>query len=406
MKRPGSLAAGIVSAVVPFLLAVGGAALMSACGSCQSTVRTAPMPVIAAGTFDGAVTDPATHRLYLADRTAKGVDVIDISPATPRFMTTVPLSDTPAGLALAPERGRLYAALAGGSLAVIDTYTRGPHAMKVVDTVKVDGDLIDYSPRTGRLYVATGSQEVVTVDATTDKVRMRYAAKASVGQPRYDPADGLLYVTAPETNSLLRIDPATGNITQTYVVKNCHPHGLAINPARQLAMVSCGGSVGFVNLLTGAYSVTRSVQGGDIVTYDDAADRFVVASSHSAVDSAVGVFSGSGEFVASVAADPKAHAAVFDAAHGVVYAPGASGLMSFAPAACAPAPDWLRFLGGLSIFAVPFAGMLAFLVWYAHRIRRHRTVVAAPSYQELQEEDLAMERERMRALEEGILGPG
>ena len=48
-------------------------------------------------------------------------------------------------------------------------------------------------------------------------------------------------------------------------------------------------------------------------------------------DSAVGVFYGDGGFLGSVAATPQAHAAVFDIAHGVVYAPGTAGLMSFAP---------------------------------------------------------------------------
>src|SRR5207247_9616193 len=99
---------------------------------------------------------------------------------------------------------------------------------------------------------------------------------------------------------------------------------------------------------------TLLVQGGALIPYDSTADRFVVAPPHDTQDSAVGVFAGDGSFIGSVPATPMAHGAAFDSAHGLVYAPGTTGLMSFAPAACAPSPDWLRFIGGLPVFAVRF----------------------------------------------------
>ena len=407
MKPAGSFAAAIFTAIASALAAAGGVVLLAGCTSCQTTVRTATMPVIAAGTFDVLEADQTSHRLYLADRTSKGVDVVDISSATPRFLSTIKLDGAPNGLALAPDRHRLYAAVAGGTVAVIDTEASSPKSMQVIESIKVhtaNADLLDYSPKTQRLYVGTG-EEVVTVDTATNKVRLRLAAKTTVEQPRYDPADGMVYVTAPGPDSLLQINPATGNVTRTYVIKKCHPAGLGINPTRQLAMVTCGGSVGLVNLNTGAQEVSRVVQGGDIVTYDSSADRFVVASPHGGSDSAVGIFSGSGEFLGSVAATPKAHAAAFDALHGVVYTPSTAGLMSFTPAACAPPSDWLKFLGGLSVFAVPFLAFALFLFLYARGRGRRTGQPSGPSFRDLQEQDLEMERERMRALEEGILGP-
>jgi DNA-binding beta-propeller fold protein YncE len=402
MKAAGSLVAALFSAIVPVFAAAGGVLALGACASCQSTVRVAAMPVVAAGSFDGVVADPNTHRLYMADRTAQGIDVVDISSTTPRFMATVNLGTMPNGLALAPDQNRLFAAVDGGKVAVIDTGSG-----QVVNTVDVKAstvDLLDYSPRTQLVYAGTGDGgEVVTIDATTYKVRLRFAAKAPVGQPRYDPADGMLYVTTPKSNSLVQINPATGNITRTYVIPKCGPAGVAINPTRQLAMLSCGSSVGLLNLQTGAQTVTRAVQGGDIVSYDAAADRFVLASPHGGSDSAVGVFSGNGDFIGSVAAAPKAHAAAFDTAHGLVYAPGNKGLMSFVPAACAPPPDWLQFLGGLSIFVVPMLLLISVPVLYARRMRRPRDP-SKPTFRDLLEEDLEAERERMRALEDGILG--
>ncbi len=404
MKRAGTLVSLLLSAIVPILAGAVGAMALGACASCQSTVRVAAMPVIAAGFFDGAVADPNSHLLYLADHTDQGVDVVDISTSTPRFVSTVNLGSMPNGLAMAPDQDRLYAGLENGSVAVIDQ-----NSMKVVDTIPLGiqpVDLMDYSQRTHRLYAGNGGGgEVVTIDATTDQVGMRMAAKAPVEQPRYDPADGMVYVSIKMSSKVLRIDPATGSITRTYSFPKCEPSGMAINPSRQLAVLACGSSVGLLNLNTGAQSVTRAVQGGDIVSYDSAADRFVIASPHARSDSAVGVFSGSGEFIGSVPSAPKAHAAVFDAAHGLVYAPSGTGMMSFAPGACAAPPDWLQFAGGMSLFAVPFFGLLLILFLYSRRMGKPRgRGPSRPTYRDLQKEDLEAERERMRALEDGMFG--
>lgn len=407
MGRCGSVVAvplsAFLSGILPALAVALGVIALGGCASCQSTVRVAAMPVIASGSFDGAAVDPASGRVYLADRTDSGIDVVDIGTGNPRFIGTLNLNAAPNGLAAAPDQGRLYAGLEDGTVAVIDT-----RSMQVVDSVLVTTaagvDLLDYSPSTHSVYAGTGDGgEVVTIDATTNTVGQRFLAKGTVEQPRYDPADGRLYVTTPKNSSVLQVDPRTGNITRTYVIPKCEPTGLAINPARQVAMLACGSSVALLNLQTGADTVTREVQGGDIVAYDSAADRFVIASPHGPRDSAVGVFSGQGDFIGSVAASPNAHAAVIDAPRGLVYAPGSKGLMSFTPAACAPPPDWLQFAGGFSVFAIPFLGLVLLGVAFARRSRRPRDS-SKPTFRDLQDEDLQAERERMRELENGIFG--
>jgi hypothetical protein len=149
--------------------------------------------------------------------------------------------------------------------------------------------------------------------------------------------------------------------------------------------------------------VTRAVPGGDIVTYDAKADRFLVASPHGKLDSAVAVFYGDGTFLGSVAVPPRAHAAAFDDTHGLVYAIGATGVLRFAPAACEPPPDWLKLTLGSSVFVVPLAAFVLFLVLFARRMGRAEPTV--PSWDQLQKEDLAAERERIKALEDAIYGP-
>jgi DNA-binding beta-propeller fold protein YncE len=407
MRPAGSILAAIVSAIPPVVAAAAGAVLLGGCASCQSTVRTAAMPVIAAGAFDGVEVDRSSHRLYLADRTTQGVDVVDISSATPRFVSTIPVGGSPSGLAVAADRHRLYAGLGDGTVAVIDTDPASAKAMSRINTITADtsgADLIDYSAQSHTLFVGAGAQ-VLAVDLNTNQVTKRLTTGAPVEQPRFDPADGMVYVTTPGNDTLLQMNPVTGMVTRSYVIKKCHPAGLGINPSRQLALLGCGSSVALLNLRSGAQQVTRAVEGGDVVTYDAAADRFVIASPHDTGGSSVGVFYGDGSFIGSVASSPNAHAAAFDSSHGVVYAPGPAGLMSFAPEACAPPPDWLKFLGGLSIFAVPMLAFGLFLVLYARRRQTRRDEPAGPTLRELQEQDMEMERERMRSLEDGILGP-
>jgi hypothetical protein len=169
--------------------------------------------------------------------------------------------------------------------------------------------------------------------------------------------------------------------------------------------MACQSTMAIVNLRSGAYEVTSTVPGGDIVSYDAGLDRFVAASPHGRLDSSIGVFDGSGRFLGAASASEKSHAAVFDDAHGLVYAPASTGLMTFAPAACTPPPDWLKFLGGLSFFVTPLLALGLFLYMYARRRRERLSGPARPTWRQMQEEDLAAERERMRALEDAMLGP-
>lgn len=407
MRGRGAFAAGLASAT--WILAAAGAVIaLSGCAGCQATVRQVSVPPIAAGSFDGVAADQGAHRLYLADRSTSGIDVVDISSTDPRFVGTIDLGAPPNGLAVAPELHRLYAGLSGGTLAVIDTESGSPTFMHEIMRISMgtsDADLLDYSPKLQQVFVATGSDgQVVAVDAILNEIKQRFILYVPIGQPRYDSADGMLYVATSGPDSLVQIDPANGKVMSTFQLTGCRPHGLAVNPGRQLALTTCGSSVAVVNLKSHAYDVSRAVAGGDIVSYDAAADRFVVPSPHDTKrDSTVNVLYGDGRLVGSVGGTPATHGAAFDAAHGLVYAPSAAGLMSFAPGACEPPPDGFKFAAGIAVYMAPLLAFALFLVWYARRLRNPPP--ARPTYEDLQKEDLANERERMRALEDAIFGP-
>ncbi len=400
--------ASIGTSLATMLAAGVSVVLLGACGSCDSTVQQTAMPVLASGSFDGAAVDQRSHLVYLADRAHKGVDVVDIGATSPRFVQMIPLDGPPSGLALASDRQRLYAAVAGGTIAVIDTAAPSNTPMRVVARIQADPngvDLLDYSAANGRVYAGNGAgAQIVVIDAASDKVLDSIPVSVPVEQPRFDPADGMVYVTAGGNDPLLRVDPSTRVVTRSFALAGCHASGLAINPSRQLAMVACGGSMALFDLKSGANNVSRAVAGGDLVTYDAGMDRFVVASPHGLHDSAIAVFYGDGSFLGSVAVPPIAHGAVIADNDGRVYAPGAAGLMSFSPEVCAPLPSWVTFLLGLAVFAVPLAAFALYLVMYARREdrRRERHEVPVPAWRRKQAY-LNEERERMRALEDAIL---
>jgi DNA-binding beta-propeller fold protein YncE len=400
----GSVAASVFGAAA-------GVMLLGACTSCASTVRETAMPVLAAGSFDALEPDQANHRIYLADRNDHGIDVVDTSTATPKFVGTIDLGAPSNGLAYAADRKRLYAGVEGGSVAVVDLDKSSPRYMQVIDKFTVDkttADLIDYSPKTGRLYVSTSQGgEVVAVDTANDTVMERYNVGSPIEQPRYNPADGKVYVTGHGASNLLQINPADGKVTRKYTLSDrCHPNGMAINPSRDLALVACGSSVILIKLDTGLNKISLKVPGGDIVNYDAGVDRFTVGSSHGPRDSSIAVLDGQGEFVGSVPSVPNAKGVVIDDKSGLAYAVGAAGLVSFAPSQCAPPPDWLTFTGGMAFYVTPMLLFALFLVWYArHRARRDPNAPKRPTWEQLQAEDVAGERERIRALEDAIYGP-
>jgi hypothetical protein len=400
-----SAATAIASTTAAAAALVAASLILSACGSCDSIVQQTALPVIATGNFDGVERDQAGHRIFFADQTNRGIDVVDIS-GSPRFMGTVDVPEIPNGLAYASDRHRLYAGLNGGTVAVIDADPNSLQFLRMIDQVTVDvanADLLDYSPKTHTLYAGTGdSNFVVAVDANTDKVINRYDLNVPVEQPRFDEADGKLYVTTPGTDSLVQLDAVTGVFTRTFTVLKCHPKGLAINPNRQLAVAACSGSTAVFNLRTGANEISRLIPGGDLVSYDPKMDSFLVGSAHGPRDSSVGVLDGNGQFVAQVQSSPHARAAVFDDSTGMVYAASAVGLLSFSPSSCAPPPDWVPLTGGVLTYTLPLAAFGLFLFIYA---RRRANAPVGPSWEDLRADDLAAERQRIRDLEDAIYGP-
>src|SRR5690349_12779912 len=154
-----SIGAALATAAAALLSAAGGAVLLSACASCDSIVRQTTQPVLAAGVFDAVEADQSGHRIFFADQATHGVDIVDISKASPRFVGVIAVGGATKGLAYAPDRHRLYASIESGYVAVVDTYPASAHNIQMIDQVTVDPtqlDLLEYIPEMHTVYVGTG----------------------------------------------------------------------------------------------------------------------------------------------------------------------------------------------------------------------------------------------------------
>ncbi len=361
------------------LRATVGCLLISACTIADVQLTNTPVPTISgkAGSFDVVEIDQQNHRLYVADRTDKGIDVFDISPARATYLQTINLPASPNGLAIAPDLGRLFAGTPA-SIVIIDinpnSRTRGS-IIKIVPT-ESGADLLDYTAVRRQLFASSGDGSITSIDAITGEIKGHFKLARTLEQPRFNTADGMLYVTNPDAGGVLRIDPYDGTIENTILLPKCQPSGLAINPLSNQALVACRNSVMSYDLSAGKAQVFEQVAGGDVVTYDATIDRFFVAAPKSKPASVIGIFGGNPiAYVTSIVTSGGGNSAAYDETNDIVYTPdirpNKAGLTSFRlPAADQISPSVISSLGILAIVMVVIGLFLFVVARSADPIRR------------------------------------
>lgn len=367
------------------LLWVVGSVLVAACTVGDVHLMNTPVPAINGkpGSFDVMQIDQRAHLLYVSDRVDHGIDVFDISAARARFLQTIDVSSSPNGLAIAPDLHRLFVGTASGKVAVIDTEPSSLKVIKLVGTGS-DADLLDYAPTTHQLFVGSASGTVTAIDVTTDEVKKQIQVANALEQPRYNPADGMLYVTSPGDGALLQFDPEQGTLVNRIPIDRCQPGGLAINPRTNQALVTCVKSVMSVDLKTGKTQSFTQVTGGDVVSYDAKVDRFFVASPKNRPSSAIAIYGGDPvAFITTVVTSSGGHSAAYDETNNVVYTPdirpGSAGLTSFQmPSGDQISTSYATWLGVLGVLVAVVAAVLVFVARSGDPVRR-RELEANPA---------------------------
>jgi DNA-binding beta-propeller fold protein YncE len=375
----------IASAALALLAA--GAALISACGdSAGVPLTTTPVPPAAGkvASIDVIDIDQAAHLLYAADRSDQGVDVFDISASRPKYLQTIPMPSGPNGLAIAPELSRLFVGTSGGSVVIVNINTSSSTYGAVISEVKTgEGvDLLDYGTARQRIYAAHSSAGTITsIDAATGTIMAKFAVgSVMLEQPRFDAADGMVYITSPDADALFRIDPNDGHVKTKFTLAGCKPLGLAINPTTNKALMACHKYLLGFDLNTDKVFATFPLGNSDIVTYDPKIDRFFVASlPHAQTPGSVGIFGGNPiTEISSAVTKISGNSAAYDETNMVVYTPNIlpknASIASFAmPVPPKPLPGWLAFVATVWPWAVLVAilGLLfTFLGRSADPVRR------------------------------------
>jgi DNA-binding beta-propeller fold protein YncE len=351
-----------------WLALLAGALFAAACtgvnvaGPQITSTRITPVTA-STGSFDALEIDQANHRVYAADRD-RGVDVFDITTGRAKFLTAITLPSSPNGLAIAPDLGRLYAGTANGMVEVLDINPTSPTTGKVVAEVVTAGkevDLLDYSASRHEVYASSGPDgTIASIDTKTNAIVKQITIGNPLEQPRFNSADGMLYVTAPDADALIRIDPSTGAVKDRTTLGHCKPIGLAINPKTDQAVIACDNWTISWDFRTSTAQTFNQASHGDVVSYDAKADRYLVATPGPTTRSAVAIFGGNPiAYVSSVFTGAGGKAAVYDDTNNVVYTtdlrPNHVGLVSFI------IPDATPTLSSLLTLA-PLAALLPLVV--------------------------------------------
>jgi len=230
--------------------------------------------------FDYLTIDYDDHYLFSAHLGAGLLYVIDLHADTVvKTVTGVPGIE---GVAYIPEGKKVYTSnWYENKIGIVDL-TRLAVIKKLPTADKPDG--IAYAGPFHKAYVSAerGKAEVV-VDVGEDRIVKTLYFDSETGVPQYDPVARKVYVNLQDRNVLAVIDPASDTVVSQYPVSGCvGNHGMALDPERRLAFLSCeeNDMLTVFNLDTHhAVAHLPMAKGADVIQYDPGLRRIYVACS-------------------------------------------------------------------------------------------------------------------------------
>src|SRR5947209_2454147 len=213
-----------------------------------------PVPIwTPAGTtsasFDLFSFNPVTRFMYQADWRNHGASVIDTVTITlvdiikPADCTG---SNCPSGVLVIPDLQKLVLTSRQTALWIYDL--KDPSSPPVEMTGLPAGqDELDYDPIHQRIYVANTTAPyfeigIDLVGPAANTIVAMIPLPGAPEQPRFNPVDGLIYQTVPDTGVVV-IDPnagaaGTGAIVRTIPATDCGPQGNDVDPVTNIALLA------------------------------------------------------------------------------------------------------------------------------------------------------------------------
>jgi DNA-binding beta-propeller fold protein YncE len=342
----------------------GAAVAVLICGGAAGAaelkqIATIPVPGEPLISFDISYVDQKNQKLYLADRSNKGVDIYDTKAnkyigRAEGFIGAVLKPDGkvnsnksgPDGvIAIGDE---IWAGDGDSSIKVIDAKT-----MKITDTIATGGktrlDEMSYDPKDEVFIGVNNAEEPPFATLISTKPGHKIIAKVpfpdatdGAEQPDYNVADGMFYVSIPELNKdpkkggVAVIEPTTGKIVKMLTVANCHPNGLAFGPDQNFVLgCSVRGKddmpaiIVVMNAKTGNVVATiADIGGADMVAYSKKNNQYYIGGGNNPGGGTLGVIDAdSNKLVQKIAMKGAStpHSVAVDDNTGHVLVPGGSG---------------------------------------------------------------------------------
>jgi len=316
--------------------------------------------------YDIGWVDPGTHRYYLADRTNKGIDLIDTTSNT--YLSTLaqgkfegftgsPDTSGPDGILVVPADHQLWAGDAHSLVKVVDL-SSGAIVATVSTGASNRADELAYDPQDHLILIANDADDppfLSFISTTSRKVvgKIPYPnATNGLEQPVWDPANGMFYQSVPATKAnpggeIDKIDPKTMKVVAIYAVSDCQPAGLVLGPSEHLLLGCSGDAIAagakakaiIMDAKDGYIIATiTQVGGSDQVAYNSGENRFYIAArsmtstgmKDGAPTPVLGVVdAATNEWVANVPTGTGAHSVAVDPGNNRIYVPVPSGIAVF-----------------------------------------------------------------------------
>jgi YVTN family beta-propeller protein len=227
------------------------------------------------------------------------------------------------GVLAIPELGRVYASATGSNEVVAIDATTLQVTARMPGGVYPDG--MAYVPDVHRLYVSDehGNSETV-IDVTINAWVATIPLDGEVGNTQYDAISKHVFVNVQTRGQLAEIDPATNRVVARIDLPGAEGnHGLLIEPGQRRAFIACEDNDKLLVLNLESRRIVASFavgHGPDVLAFDPRLHRLYVASESGNV-SLFHAEDGDVTRVGDVVVGPNAHVVAVDPDTSHVYFP-------------------------------------------------------------------------------------